>query len=207
MNQNVQPSRILDTGIAGIVSAAAAINPKLGVILSMAAAYFGPALERRHERAADLIEFVNQHISEFSETTLGDEVFQDGFVYLIEQYTRERNADKRIILQQILLGYARASGLLDFPLEEMTELVRRIRMSDVSVLREALQEEVQQDSSDGSFMLRQDPNAVSRLIYFGLLHEDRTKNGPAIREQSDKNFLYVWVSPVGRQFADYLSNT
>ena len=56
-------------------------------------------------------------------------------------------------------------------------------------------------------MLNQDPNAVSRLIYFGLLHEDRTKNGPAIREYDEKSFLYVWISPTGREFAKYINSS
>jgi hypothetical protein len=150
---------------------------------------------------------------------LTDEVFQDGFILLMEKYIRERNDGKRLILQKILRGYIEAPSLLDYPLEEMTDLLGRIRMSDVGVLRKALQEEARLEARMdrlkpveraftyvglASFELKKDPNAVSRLIYFGLLHEDREKNGPRVKEYDEKNFLYVWVSPTGREFASYI---
>ncbi|MEK7059211.1 MAG: hypothetical protein AAB971_00415 [Patescibacteria group bacterium] len=199
-----------DAGTVAVTGFASMVHPLLGVAVGMAVALFGPAIERRQGRARELIQYVHDNISEFTPEILGDEVFQDGFVLLMEKYIRERNDDKRVILQKVLRGYIEAPNLLDYPLEEMTDLVSRIRMSDVAVLRNALQEETATNSSRAggdpkSFMLREDPNAVSRLIYFGLLHEDRTTSGPQIREYDDKNFLHVWVSPTGRAFAKYIN--
>jgi hypothetical protein len=202
-------------GTAAVTGFAGMVHPLLGIAVGMAAAYFGPAIERRQDRAKELIQYVQDHISEFTPEILGDQVFQDGFVLLMEKYIRERNEDKRVILQKILRGYIQAPDLLDYPLEEMADLVSRIRMSDVAVLRAALQEEARSGkfnpstdpipyNPNSSFMLREDPNAVSRLIYFGLLHEDRSKSGPQVREYDDKNFLYVWISPTGRAFATYI---
>lgn len=195
---------------AGAVAAAGIVtgNPGLGAALGMAAALYGPAIERRRDRAEQMVRFVEDSLAEFASGIFEDKAFQDGFVFLLEKHIRERNDDKRLILQQVLLGYANAPKLLDFPLEEMADLVSRIRMSDVAVLRSALLEEskhgTREDDSRMSVMLREDPNAVSRLIYFGLLFEDREKNGPRVREYDDKSFLYVWVSPTGREFAKYL---
>lgn len=198
----------VDASTAGLVAVASSVNVGLGAAVGMAAALFGPAIERRRNRAEHLIKFVEENINKISSAVLDDKIFQDGFVFLLEKYIRERNDDKRLILQQILLGYTKAPSLLDYPLEEMSELVVRIRMSDVEVFRQALKEEakngIKQDGRRFSYVLREDPNAVSRLVYFGLLHEDRAKNGPQIREYDDKNFLYVWVTPTGRQFAEYL---
>jgi hypothetical protein len=200
--------KAVDAGTVGLVAIASSVNVGLGVAVGMAAALFGPAIERRRDRAEQLIKFVHDNIGGISAAVLEDKVFQDGFVFLLEKYIRERNDDKRLILQQILLGYINVPSLLDYPLEEMSELVARIRMSDVEVFRQALREEakqgIKQDGRRFSYMLREDPNAVSRLIYFGLLHEDRAKNGPQIREYDDKNFLYIWITPTGRQFAEYL---
>jgi hypothetical protein len=200
-----------DVGAVAVTGFATLVHPLLGIIVGMAAAYFGPAIARRKDKAEDLIRYVQDNISLFTPEILADEVFQDGFIVLMEKYIRERNDDKRLILQKILLGYIEAPNLLDFPLEEMTDLVSRIRMSDVAILRSALIEEAEdnerKESGDvRSFMLRQDPNAVSRLIYFGLLHEDRTTNGPQIREYDEKNFLNVWVSPSGRAFSNYIKD-
>ena len=203
--------RATDVGLAGLTGTATLINPGLGIAVGMAAAYFGPAMKRRLDRAAELVEYVQENIEEFPTERLEDKVFQDGFVELMEKYIRERNDDKRLILQKVLQGYVKAPSLLDFPLEEWTDLISRVRMSDIEILRLALEEEAKDasNSSDGeprSFMLQQDPNAVSRLIYFGLLHEDRTKSGPVIREYDQKSFLYVWVSPTGREFAKYINS-
>lgn len=199
-----------EAGTAAVTGFAAMVHPLLGIAVGMAVALFGPAIERRQDRATELIQYVKDHIGDFTPEILANEVFQDGFVLLMEKYIRERNEDKRLILQQILQGYIEAPNLLDYPLEEMTDLVARIRMSDVAVLRNALREEARHETgraSDDSrsFMLREDPNAVSRLIYFGLLHEDRSQNGPQIREFDDKNFLYVWISPAGREFAKFVN--
>lgn len=195
-------------GVVILTGVASVINPALGVAFGMAAALFGPAIERRQERARQLMEFIDNKINSIPNDIFENKTFQDGFVFLLEKYIRERNDDKRLILQQILLGYINAPNLLDYPLEEMTDLISRIRMADVAVFRSALEEEGRQDlGQDGtraSFMLRENPNAVSRLIYFGLLHEDRSKSGPHVREHDDKNFLYVWVSPAGREFCRYL---
>jgi hypothetical protein len=200
--------KAMDAGTVGLVAIATSVSVGLGVAVGMAAALFGPAIERRRDRAEQLVKFVQDNISEISTEVLDDKVFQDGFVFLLEKYIRERTDDKRLILQRILLGYIHAPDLLDYPLEEMSDLVSRIRMSDMEVFRQALNEEarrgIKQDGRRFSYMLREDPNAVSRLIYFGLLHEDRAKSGPQIREYDDKNFLYVWVSPAGRMFAEYL---
>jgi hypothetical protein len=195
----------VNAGTVALVGIATSINQALGVAVGMAASLFGSALARRQDRAKELLDFVSNNISQFSDQVLNDIVFQDGLIFLLEKYIRERNDDKREILQQILLGYCKAPSLLDFPIEEMSDLVNRIRMSDVAVFREALQAETTElDGRNPSFMLKQDPNSVSRLIYFGLLHEDRSQNGPQIRDYDHKNFLYVWISPTGRSFAEYL---
>lgn len=197
-----------DAGVVALTGLASTVHPAFGVAVGMAAALFGPAIERRQKRAEQLIRFVQDGIDKFPSDVFENKVFEDGFVFLLEKHIRERNEDKRLILQQVLLGYANAPDLLDYPLEEMTDLVSRIRMSDAYVLGNALREEarlgIKEDGRRSSFMLKEDPNAVSRLIYFGLLHEDRAKSGPQIRDYDDKNFLYVWISPTGREFAHYL---
>jgi hypothetical protein len=200
-----------NAGASTAVTLANTVHPLLGVAVGIAAALFGPAIERRQDRAEDLILYIQEHIADFTPQVLEDKKFQDGFVLLMEKYIRERNDDKRVILQHILKGYIHAPNLLEYPLEEMAELVSRIRMSDVAILRNAFEEESRDASANPnndpkSFMLREDPNAVSRLIYFGLLHEDRTKSGPVIREYDQKNYLYVWVSPAGREFAKHLGS-
>ena len=96
--------KAVNAGTVGLVAIASSVNVGLGVAVGMAAALFGPAIERRRDRAEQLIKFIEDSMAGISSTILEDKVFQDGFVFLLEKYIRERNDDKRIILQQILLG-------------------------------------------------------------------------------------------------------
>jgi len=202
-------------GTAAVTGLATAVNPLLGIAFGMAAAYFGPAIERRQDRAEELIRYIQDNISEYTPEILGDKVFQDGLILLLEKYIRERNDDKRLILQKVLQGYIKAPNLLDYPLEEMTDLVSRLRLSDVDTLRKALQEAkiasegmgVKAYDNESPFLLKVEPYSVSRLVYFGLLHEDRTRNGARISEENEAYYLYVWVSPTGKEFAKYINNS
>lgn len=201
-----------NAGVVILTGIATAVHPALGVAVGLAGAYFGPAMERRHDRVKELVLYVQQYIDDFNPQILEDEMFQDGFVLLMEKYIRERNEQKRLILQRVLRGYIQAPSLLDYPLEEMADLVSRLRLKDVETFRKALQQAAEAGRSQSlstyegakPFLLREDPYSVSRLVYFGLLYEDRTRNGVEIREHKDQYYLHVWLSPAGREFARYL---
>ena len=120
-----------NAGVVGLTALATTVNPALGVAFGMAAALFGPAIERRRQRAEELVRFIDERLSEFSNDVFEDSAFQDGFFFLLEKHIRERNDERRQILQQILLGYAKANELLDYPLEEMADLITRIRMCEL----------------------------------------------------------------------------
>jgi hypothetical protein len=54
------------------------------------------------------------------------EEFQDGFVYALEKYIRERNTKKRIIAQRIFLGFATSEDKSRFDLERYYEILSKI---------------------------------------------------------------------------------
>lgn len=202
----------MEQGQQALVATAGAINPILGGIIGVAAALFGPALIRRGGRVDDILKEIKDRADLFTPELLADEQFQDGLIFFIEQYIRERNEDKLIIMRQIFAGFAQAGDLNNFPLEEMTDLVSRLRFADIKLFKAAIvqdkqhQEEMVTRATDNAFKFNEHPFNVSRLVYFGLLMEDRSKNGPSIREANDPGFLHVWISPLGRQFATYLED-
>ncbi len=170
----------LEQGIQSTVIIAGGIHPALGTAFGLAAALFGPALERRIARADDILKQIKDNPNIFTPELLADEKFQDGLILFIEKYIRERNEDKLIIMRSVFAGFGKAPNLNEFPLEEMTDLVARLRFADIVLLKLALSQEVSQDQDQrrqNSFKFDKPPFNVSRLIYFGLLMEDRTKNG------------------------------
>ncbi len=201
----------VEQGMQATVATAGAVNPILGGIIGVAAALFGPAIVRRVGRVDDIIQQIKDSPSIFTPTLLSNEQFQDGLIFFIEQYIRERNEDKLVIMRSIFAGFGQAPNLSEFPLEEMTDLVSRLRFGDIKLLKLAMTQDKQhQEQSapekDRAFKFNEHPFNVSRLVYFGLLMEDRTKNGSAIREADDPGFLFIWISPLGRQFAKYLDD-
>ncbi len=206
------PKRLFDSAVSTLTVYAGTIDMHLAIAIGLAAALFGPALSRRHKRAEDLLDFIRENPNAFTEAIFSSEQFQDGFVFFIEQYIRERNEDKLVIMRNIFAGFAQSTNLSDYPLEEMTDLIGRLRFGDISVFRVATllcrqQQEQRHPYNQQSVKFTEHPFKVSRLIYFGLLAEDRTKNGSAIREHDDPGFLYIWLSPLGNQFADYLGTS
>ena len=193
------------------VAAAGAINPVLAAVIGVAAALFGPAIVRRVGRVDNIVQQIKDRPDIFTPALLSNEQFQDGLIFFIEQYIRERNEDKLVIMKRIFAGFGQAPNLNEFPLEEMTDLVSRLRFEDIKLFKSAIihdnqHQELTMPEKDRAFIFNEHPFNVSRLVYFGLLMEDRTKNGSAIREASDPGFLYIWISPLGRQFADYIED-
>jgi len=206
-----KPKQIhVEQTIQGTVATAGAIHPALGGIVGVAAALFGPALVRRIGRVEEILNEVRADPELFTADLLANEQFQDGMVLFIETYIRERNEEKLLIMRRVFKGFAKAPSLNEFPLEEMTDLVSRLRFGDISLFKLALTQaeqhkELRPPERERGFKLTEHPFNVSRLIYFGLLMEDRLQNGPQVRESTDPGFLYVFISPLGWQFAKYLT--
>lgn len=195
----------LTQGKDSLVAIAGAIHPLLGGVIGVAAALFGPALIRRAGRVEDILQEIKKRPDVFTSELLANEQFQDGLVFFIEQYIRERNEDKLVIMRQVFGGFVQSDNLNEFPLEEMTDLVSRLRFGDIKLFKIAVVQGNQREN-DRSFSLNYHPFDVSRLIYFGLLMEDRDRNSLAVRDSTNPGFLHVWVSPLGKQFANYLED-
>jgi len=201
-----------DASVAAISAYVTARNPLLGGIIDVAGSLFNSALARRASRIEQLADYIVADETVFTDKKLADPQFQDGVVYLIEKYIRERNDAKLVIMRNILNGFAMSTSFSDFPLEELLDLVSRVRFNDIELFRRILiqarqQQELQTSMKNHSFKVMVNPYNVSRLIYFGLLQEDRTKNGATIREAGDTGFLFVWVSALGWQFESYVKDS
>lgn len=189
-----------------LVQAASSINPKLGMAVGALVALFGPAITRRFGRVEDVLETIRDNPSIFTAPLLEDEEFQDGLIFFVEKYIRERNEDKLVLMRNIFVGFSQFQDRTEFPLEEMMDLVSKLRFTDIRILRSTV-DQARQIRENTSFQSLEDPFRVGRLVYFGLLVEDRPRNVPGIREADDPGYLYVKVSPLGKQFSEYLSES
>lgn len=82
----------------------------------------------RKERATELIVFVEQYctVEQFN-----DPDFVDGIAITFEAFIRERNAEKRRMIQNIFLGFASAKDKESFELERLYETSKLISVSQL----------------------------------------------------------------------------
>ena len=74
--------------------------PGLSIAWGLSKALYNAGLVLRQQRALEWVEMVRDNPHIFTEQVLKDETFQDGFVFALEKYIRERIEEKRKIMQK-----------------------------------------------------------------------------------------------------------
>lgn len=120
-DQNLIKNSILNT-----IDVIAATDISLWISWWLAKALFVNGLEMREERAREFIEYIINNPAEFTTKIMGTKEFQDGFVYSIEQYIRQRNKKKRVVAQKIFLSFAETKEKQDFELERYNQVLVNI---------------------------------------------------------------------------------
>lgn len=190
--------------IALLVAATAVSIPAIAPLLALAQAMLGVGISLRVDRFKELLAYIGKNIGVFSEEVLNDQSFQDGFVYLLEQYLRERNEKRRQYMRGLLLGFARYPTKESFPLEKFVHTLSQLNYEDVDTLIAAnLKTYTPEFRLDGSFQVygnsRMSIDSITSLMHLGLLLQDhQPRMGPLYAP-------YVSVSYFGRQFLDYVS--
>ena len=77
--------------------------PGLNLPWELGKAWYGAGLKLRQRRALEWIEMIINKPSIFIKEVLENEEFQDGFVFALEKYIRERNKKKRAYYRNIFL--------------------------------------------------------------------------------------------------------
>lgn len=112
--------------------------PLLNIPWKLSKALYGVGLKLRQERALAWVEMVRDNPSIFIESILIDENFQDGFVYSLENFIRERSEEKRSIIKKVFLGFAESDMKETFPIEKMFHSLNQLSLGDINVLRDIL---------------------------------------------------------------------
>lgn len=108
--------------------------PPLAIAWNFAKALYWNWLKLRQERALEFVEFIMNNQSEFNNTILQSQEFQDWFVYVLEKYIREKNKEKRIIAQKIFLWFATDAEKENFELERYFNTLELISAEGISYL-------------------------------------------------------------------------
>ena len=109
--------------------------PGLNIAWGLSKALYGAGLKLREQRALEWVEMVRDNPSAFTESILQDVKFQDGFVYALERYIREKSENKRAAMRAIFLGFAQPSNQDRFELERMYHVLSILSLQDMTVLK------------------------------------------------------------------------
>ena len=177
-----------------IVSSIPALNIAWGLCKSL----FGTGMELRQERVLEFVEMIQKNPSIFIGEILNDKNFQDGFVYSLEKYIRERNKEKRRILRNIFLGFTKSENKNIYPLEKMIHTTTQLSELDIEVLRDV--DMTKTDYKNYQIYGNEDRNleSIFNLINLGILLSNTVSRlGPV-------NAPFVNISEFGKKYIKYL---
>lgn len=110
--------------------------PLLNSAWGLSKALLGASMELRQKRALEWVEMIRDNPSIFSGDVLKDEVFQDGFVFLLEKFLRQRNEEKRKYIKNVFLDFAQSDEKIGFEIERIDDVINKITMRQVNLLKE-----------------------------------------------------------------------
>jgi len=108
--------------------------PFLNIAWALSKSLYGAGLKLRQKRALEWVEMVRDNPHIFVEQILVDESFQDGFVYMLENYIRERSDKKRKIAKNIFLGFIKADDKNSFSMEKFVHTLNQLSEKDIEVI-------------------------------------------------------------------------
>lgn len=172
--------------------------PALNIAWGLGKALFGAGMELRQERVLEFVEMIQKNPNIFIEKILNNKNFQDGFVYLLEKYIRERNEEKRRVLRNVFLGFTKSGNKDIYPLEKMTHTTTQLSELDIEVLKDV--DVTKTDYKNYQVYGNEDRNleSIFNLINLGiLLNNTVSRLGPV-------NAPFVNISEFGRKYIEYL---
>ena len=201
---------IIDTAIA-LADQIVSEIPLLNIAWGLSKSLYGAGLKLRQKRALEWVEMIRDNPGFFTKEVLMDENFQDGFVYMLENYIRERNSKKRDIAKNIFLGFAKAEEKSIFSIEKFAHTLNQLSEKDIEVMKDVdIERSALRFDADGneSFKdlnyqiygnIRRNRESIYNLINLGVLLEENTgtRLGPV-------NAPFVSLSVFGQGFMKFI---
>lgn len=193
---NEKDKQLLKDSAMVVADQIASTLPGLNIAWGLSKALYGAGLKLREQRALEWVEMVRDNPSAFTESILQDAKFQDGFVYALERYIREKNENKRTTMRAIFLGFALSPNQDSFELERMYHVVSILNFKDITVLKDV---NVTRDDFHQVYEQTADKNEnVYNLVNAGILMSDYSSRiGPIAAP-------FVKATAFGKSFIKFL---
>lgn len=193
---NEKDKQILKDSAMVIADQIASALPGLNIAWGMSKVLYGAGLKLREQRALEWVEMVKDNPSAFTETILQDVKFQDGFVYALERYLREKNENKRKIMRTIFLGFAQSVKQDKFELERMYHVLSILSLGDIKVMKDV---DIMRTDFHQVYEQTADKNEnVYNLVNVGILMLDYSSRfGPIAAP-------FIKVTEFGKDFIKFL---
>lgn len=198
INMNNKDKTILKSSALVIADQIASTLPGLNIAWGLCKSLYGAGLRLREQRALEWVEMVRDNPSIFTAEILNDIKFQDGFVYALEQYIREKNEKKRKVLRSIFLGFTQSEDQEKFELERMYHVLNILSLEDIKVLRGV---DVNRSDFHQVYEQTSDKNEyIYNLVTTGILNSDfSSRIGPIAAP-------FVKATNFGKDFVRFFDN-
>ncbi|MDP2683735.1 MAG: hypothetical protein Q8P20_01635 [bacterium] len=142
----------------------------------------GGVAKVREKKAEEFILFLqnNTEIIDFN-----NEQFVDGLGLTFEQYLRQRDEQKRKIIQQIFLGFSNSKYMRNFELERMYDVLNKISFSHVHLLEKLKKNKFIRIDADQREIVEFDYDDIKYLEYLGLVNSDNKKEVEVETDQEE----------------------
>jgi len=193
---NDKDKQIIKDSALVIADQIASALPGLNIAWGLSKALYGAGLKLREQRALEWVEMVRDNPSAFTDTILQDAAFQDGFVYALERYLREKNENKRTAMRSVFLGFAQSASQDRFELERMYHVLSILSLEDIKVLKDV---DVAKTEFHQVYEQTMDKNEnIYNLVNAGILMSDYSSRiGPIAAP-------FVKATEFGRGFVKFL---
>lgn len=191
---------------SGLVVAEAVIGeiaknfPVINIAWGLSHALYGAGLKLRQDKVLEWVEMIRDNPDYFTESVLSDEKFQDGFVYMLECFIRERNEERREAMKKIFLGFTKSDDKENFPIEKFTHTLSQLSTKDIMVMVDIDVEKASGVNPNYQVYPNSSVSDVSihNLINLGILLDDNTSRlGPI-------GSPFVRISEFGKEFIQFI---
>jgi hypothetical protein len=159
-------------------------NPYWGLAIYAVIGLYGVYLALRQDELNELIIFIQKHPEEFREEIVKSEEFRKGFIQFFDTYVKERLDNKRKILREILLSFAKVENKEEYELERLQDTVLRISPEAIELLAFIKKE----------ILPKLRKNVESEILVMKYLPEDRERLLDTIwARQSVSEAIMNWI--------------
>ncbi len=159
---------------------------------------FGANLKLREQRALEWVEYIRDNPSIFTKKIMAEEAFQDGFIYLFEQYIRERNEKKRKYIKNIFIEFTKNEDKDNNPIERLIHVISQLIPQDIEVLKKL---DVNRKSTYQIYgNTVRNVTSIYHLIHLGILLTDAgARIGPMYAP-------VISITDFGRELIQYIND-